>query len=725
MDAPFEITLQMVLTVLAGIGAQVVAEYLKVPSIIFLLLFGIALGPDGIGILSPQVLGIGLEVMVGLSVALILFEGGLNLELKELGRVSGSLRNLVTVGIFITLIGGGMAAHWLAEFPWPIAFLYASLVVVTGPTVINPLLRQVKVDRSVATLLEGEGVLIDPVGAILAVVVLDIILNGDTDPWAVISGLLIRLSLGALIGLVGGALLGFILKKATFLSEDLKNLVVLAGLWGLFGLAQTIRSESGLMTTVIAGIVVRALSVPEERLLRRFKGQLTILAVSVLFILLSADLSIASIFALGRGAVFTVAILMFVVRPITIWFCTWNSDLNWRQKLFLAWIAPRGIVSASVASLFAILLTERGINGGDSIKALVFLTIISTVFLQGLSAGWIARLLNLTSHQATGVVIVGCNPLSLLIARLFKERGESVVLIDTQEEARQQAEAENIKVFISSALDNEVLEEAGLANVGTFLAVTNNGEVNAVVAQQASDEFQPPRVLAIYPSGKPDNKLPAKTKVQQAFMPEFPIKTWNGYLTDGAVKLGQTTLRQPGVLFQQAHLKALMRSGELIPLLVERGEQLLVAAANHEWQAGDRIIYLLHDPKPKLLKRLSGGKSPARLVVETLPEVEEAPVPNTPAKNGTSEANTDAKNADSKETSKSDKSKPTAATSSANSKSPAQSSAPSNSQTAPGQDNGQMVNADQANLEPDKAARSDADKQSGADNVSTPDPSSP
>lgn len=280
-------------------------------------------------------------------------------------------------------------------------------------------------------------------------------------------------------------------------------------------------------------------------------------------------------------------------------------------------------------------------------------------------------------------------------------------------------------MFISSALDNEVLEEAGLANVGTFLAVTNNGEVNAVVAQQASDEFQPPRVLAIYPSGKPDNKLPAKTKVQQAFMPEFPIKTWNGYLTDGAVKLGQTTLRQPGVLFQQAHLKALMRSGELIPLLVERGEQLLVAAANHEWQAGDRIIYLLHDPKPKLLKRLSGGKSPARLVVETLPEVEEAPVPNTPAKNGTSEANTDAKNADSKETSKSDKSKPTAATSSANSKSPAQSSAPSNSQTAPGQDNGQMVNADQANLEPDKAARSDADKQSGADNVSTPDPSSP
>ena len=162
MDTPLDITLQMVLTILAGISAQVLAEYLKLPSIIFLLPFGILLGSDGIGLLHPQVLGAGLEVMVALFVALILFEGGLSLELKELGKVSGSLRNLVTFGIFITLIGGGMAAHWLAEFPWSLAFLYAALVVVTGPTVINPLLRQVPVDRQVATLLEGEGVLIDP-----------------------------------------------------------------------------------------------------------------------------------------------------------------------------------------------------------------------------------------------------------------------------------------------------------------------------------------------------------------------------------------------------------------------------------------------------------------------------------------------------------------------------------------------------------------------------------
>jgi NhaP-type Na+/H+ or K+/H+ antiporter len=478
MEASFELTLQIAIAVVAGIGAQVLAAFLKLPSIVFLLLFGILLGSDGLAILHPNLLGTGLEVIVALSVAVVLFEGGLNLELRDLGRVSGSLRNLVTFGSLITLLGGGMAAHWLGEFPWSIAFLYASLVTVTGPTVVGPLIKHVKVDRQVATLLEGEGVLIDPVGAILAVVVLDTILNAHASPVEAMTGLLLRLGIGAAIGAAGGWFLGFFLKRATFLSEELKNLVVLAGLWGLFVLAQSIRSESGLMATVLSGIVLKASSLPEERLLRRFKGQLTVLGVSVLFILLAADLSIQSVFALGWGSLFTVLVLMFVVRPISVSLCTLSSGLNWRQKFFVSWVAPRGIVSASVSSLFSILLTQNGINGGDAVKALVFLTIIMTVMLQGLTARWVAQLLKITSTEATGAVIVGCNPLSLLIARIFQEQGESVVLIDTDPQACKQAEQENLRVFLSSALDTDVLEEAGLASAGTFLAMTNNGEVN-------------------------------------------------------------------------------------------------------------------------------------------------------------------------------------------------------------------------------------------------------
>ncbi|MDB9538264.1 cation:proton antiporter [Anabaenopsis tanganyikae CS-531] len=625
MEASFEITLQMVSVVVAGITAQVLAAYFRLPSIVLLLLLGILLGSDGLGLLHPHVLGAGLEVIVALATAIILFEGGLNLDIEELGRVSVSLQLLVTLGTLITLIGGSMAAHWLGEFPWNIAFLYGSIIVVTGPTVISPLLKQINVDRQVATILEGEGVLIDPVGAILAFVVLDTITNGDADPINAIIGLLMRLGIGAAIGGAGGYLMSLIFKRANFLSSELKNLVVLAILWGLFTLAQTIRSESGIMTTVIAGAVFANSSVPEERLLRSFKGQLTILGVSVLFILLAADLSIASVFALGWGSVLTVLVLMFVVRPVNILCCTWNSNLNWRQKVFLSWVAPRGIVSASVASLFAIALTQRGINGGDAIKALVFLTIIMTVVCQGLTAGTIAKWLRITSKDATGAVIVGCNPLSLLVARFFHERGEKVVMIDTDQERCAKAAAEDIPVISSSGLDVSVLEEAGLASVGTFLAMTNNGEVNFVLAQRAAEEFSPPRVLAVFPR-KPQANSSSSHKVNQAFSTELAIKTWNEYLNDGRVKLGTTTLNAPEFTKQQERIQDKIKSGDLIPLLLERENRLQVVPASQEWLVGDRIIYLLHDPRPNLLKRLSGGSPSTRLSLETLPEVEEVPL---------------------------------------------------------------------------------------------------
>ncbi|MCC5598374.1 cation:proton antiporter [Nostoc favosum] len=622
MEASFEITLQMAIAVLAGISAQVLAAYFRIPSIVLLLLLGILFGSDGIGLLHPHLLGTGLEVIVALATAIILFEGGLNLDLRELGKVSVSLQLLVTLGTLITLLGGSMAAHWLGEFPWNIAFLYASIVVVTGPTVVGPLLKQINVDRQVATLLEGEGVLIDPVGAILAFVVLDTILNGDADPINAIVGLLMRLGVGAAIGGAGGYLMSLIFKRASFLSFELKNLVVLAILWSLFTLSQMIRSESGVMTTVVAGAVFANSSVPEERLLRSFKGQLTILSVSVLFILLAADLSIASVFALGWGSLFTVLVLMFVVRPINILLCTWNSDLNWRQKLFLSWVAPRGIVAASVASFFAISLTQRGINGGDSIKALVFLTIIMTVVCQGLTAGWIAKWLQITSKDVTGAVIVGCNPLSLLIARFFQERGENVVMIDTDPECLVQAEAQNLRVIASSGLDAAVLEEAGLGSMGTFLAMTSNGEVNFVLAQRAAEEFKPPRVLAVFPRD-PQANISVSNKVNQAFIPDLAIKTWNEYLNDGRVKLGTTTLDELEFSTQCDRIQEKIRTGVLIPLLIEREERLQVMPANQEWEIGDRIIYLLHDPRPSLLKRLSGATQSTPLSLEKLPEVED------------------------------------------------------------------------------------------------------
>jgi len=642
MATSLELTLQIVIAVFSGIVAQVFAEYLKVPSIVFLLLLGIILGTDGLNILHPQQLGLGLEVLVSLAVAVILFEGGLSLNLRNLGLVSGSLRNLVTMGTLITFIGGGIAAHYLAEFPWSIALLYASLVVVTGPTVVSPLLKQVQVDRPVATLLEGEGVLADPVGAILAFVVLNTILDGNIfsstqgnrEALDSLSSLVSSLVLGSSFGLGGGLILGIILRRALFLSQELKNLLVLAVVWGLFTLAQMLKSESGLMTVVIMGLVLGAADLPEERLLRQFKGQLTILGVSVLFILLAADLSIASLFALGWGSLFTVLALMFIVRPLSIFLCTWRSRFNWRQKLFLCWVAPRGIVSASVASLFAIILTERGITGGESLKALVFLTIMLTVFLQGLTAGWVARLLQITPQSQMGAVIIGCHPLSMLIARLFQERGESVILMDTDREACQRAIAEDLAVIQSSGLDIKALEEAGLDSMGTFVAMTNNGEVNLVLAQHATTEFKPPRVFAVLSQESADGVAGSsgaassglRSNITPAFAPHMAVKTWNQYLTEGAIKLGTTTLDPENFTHRQAHLHTLIQAGELVPLIIAREGRVQIQPATEEWQVGDEVIYLLHDPRPNLLKLLSGSNAAdLPLVLEKLPEVEEIP----------------------------------------------------------------------------------------------------
>ncbi len=630
MNEPLNLSLQIILTVVAGIGAQVLAEFLQVPGITFLLLFGILLGPSALGLLSPEMFGDGLEVIVSLLVAIVLFEGGFSLKLQELSKVSTSLRNLVTIGTFISLLGGAAAAHWLSEFPWSISFLYGSLVVVTGPVTINSILKQVKVDRLVATILEGEGVFIDPLGAILAFAILNVVLNGNPNPLFVVSDLVVRLGVGAAIGGVAGWVLGQILQRGTFLSDDLKALVVLAGVWGAFGISQTLRGEAGLMAVVTAGIFLRNLELSEERLLKRFKGQLTTLSVSVLFILLAADLPLASVLALGWEGIATVLVLMFLVRPAYVWLCTRDSILTWQQKTFIAWIAPRGIVSASVASLFAILLTQNGISGGDATKALVFLTIIITVFSQALTAPWLASWLGITSTQATGIAIIGANPLSMLVANQFLQKGEYVAILTTDAHKVTLPSQVNLQVSTRPVIEPEALEEVGIDGLGTLLAVTKSSNVNTVIAQQAAEEFAPPRVIAAFAresnsTGSSTIKSPGSSTIKQAFSGQFDCALWNEYLQDGAVRLGRTTVQDSEA--HQQHLRGLIESQTLLPLVIQQDDQLMVAIAGAEFTPGSQLLYLFHDPKPKLLKRLSGSSQPLTSVEEII-EVDTIPEPD-------------------------------------------------------------------------------------------------
>lgn len=603
MEDSLLITSLISTTVLAGIAAQVLGKFLQIPGIIFLLLFGILLGSSGLGLLEPSLLGSGLEVIVSLSIALILFEGGLSLQIRELNSVSVSLRNLVTIGAVITLLGGAISAHTLSQFPWTIAFLYASLVVVTGPTVVTPLLKLVGVERRVATLLEGEGILIDPIGAIVAVITLNIILSsrevplvliGTTVPLLVLKGLALRLGVGMAIGLGAGGLLSLLLKQSQFLPQELKNLVVLATVWGSFSLAQALRSESGLMVAVVMGMVLRAACIPEERLLRQFNEQLGILANSVLFILLTADLSIASIVALGWNSVLAVLALMLVVRPINILVSTWNRGFSWQQQFFLSWVAPRGIVAASMASLFAISLSKQGMSGGDALKALVFLTILMTVFVQGLTASWVANWLGLRANQVR-TVIVGDHPLAKLLTRLLQERGEAIAVIDLNASEADSSQFKESPV-ISSYLNLEELEAEGISSSSTFLGLSNNPELNGILAQRASELFRPDliAILSQSPLDSGTDLSVIAPNIQIAFAPQIDLELWNQYLNQDQAQVIEIVLRSQTYTAQQTELQMLIGSGEFLPLLIERDQNLRIMLAKEVWQPSDRIVGLLH-----------------------------------------------------------------------------------------------------------------------------------
>ncbi len=638
MEAASSLTLLMVIILVAGITAQVLANLIAIPSIVFLLLFGVLLGPDGLGVVRPQLLGIGTEVIVALSVALILFEGGLNLDLQILRKVSGSLRNLVTLGPAITLVLGAAAAHWLSEFPWPIAFIYASLVVVTGPTVVTPILKRVQVSEAVATLLEGEGVIIDPIGALLAVVVLNLVLAGDfSQPelgqaalglLGALSELAIALGLGAGIGALGGWLVGqFLRQNRQSLSEELVNSVVLAAALGIYVAAQTLVDESGLAAAVTAGIVVRQVAQFQERQVRRFQGQLVLLAISVLFILLTANLSLPSVLALGWGAVGTVAFLMLGVRPLTVWLCTLGSPLSWRDKLFAAWLAPRGIVAASVSSLFAIVLAERNINGGEAIKALVFLTIAMTVILQGLTAGLVAQWLKLESERVT--VIVGNNAVGRNLARILYNQGLSVSLVahlatatPTVEHLAIQgaSETQAIDVLVGNALDESLLVRAHLDRAERLVVVTMNSEVNRAIAELAIKAYKPPRVQAVI-----NRDLPISESVIRSVVSPSDLTRWERYIKTETTRPLSLKLPQRSSATQIANCQARLESSEaeavpvditgpavapdtfvnllsafaeqiqaeaILPMVIKRQQRFFVFAIVDEWQGGDEVFFL-------------------------------------------------------------------------------------------------------------------------------------
>jgi len=388
------------ITVFAGACARLFSSFTGFPSVVILLLSGLLIGRSGLGLVEPLDLGQGLETIVGLLVCLVLFEGGLNLKLPE-GNIRNTVLKISLIRLFISLSAGIFIAHWLAGLSWQVAGIYSAIVLATGPTVVSPLVEQIKLASPLSEVLKAEGLLLEPIGAVLALLLLELTLGDLRGISEVFIALMQRLGGGVLIGLSAGWLLSEILKKIkNEASFGIELQVTLGFIFLVYGICEYFLPESGLPASVAAGFVVGKREIIDKDRLDNLISELAQLAITVLFPLLAADVSWGELSPLGWGGVVCVFLLMIIVRPISIWIATMGRELDLKEKVFLAWLAPRGIVTAAVASLFSIRLEQAGILGAGRLQGLVFLTIVMTVGIQGLTAKPLANRLELAQKES-------------------------------------------------------------------------------------------------------------------------------------------------------------------------------------------------------------------------------------------------------------------------------------------------------------------------------------
>ena len=383
------------ITVFAGASARLISSISGFPSVVVLLLSGLFIGRSGLGFVEPLDLGQGLETIVGLLVCLVLFEGGLNLKLPE-GNIRNTVLKISLVRLFISLAAGIVIAHWLAGLSWSVAGVYSAIVLATGPTVVTPLVEQIKLASPLSEVLKAEGLVLEPIGAVLALLLLEFILGDLHGIKEVFIALMQRLGGGVLIGLSSGWLLSEILKKIkNEASFGLELQVTLGFIFLIYGICEYFLPESGLPASVAAGFIVGKREIIDKERLDNLISELAQLAITVLFPLLASDVSWGELSPLGWGGFISVFMMMVIVRPISISIATIGREFKIKEKVFLAWLAPRGIVTAAVASLFSIRLEQAGVLGAGRLQGLVFLTILMTVGIQGLTARPLANVLEL------------------------------------------------------------------------------------------------------------------------------------------------------------------------------------------------------------------------------------------------------------------------------------------------------------------------------------------
>lgn len=476
----------LVAVMIIGIFAHMLGRVVKIPSIVFLLAAGIILGPEVTGFIEPGRFGSGIELLVGFTVAIIVFDGGLDIDIRQLRKMQRSIVNLVTVGVVITAVLTAVAAYALLDIPFNIALLFGAFVSATGPAVITPILRQVRVNNKVASTLQAEAVLNDGASVILAALVFAWIATSLTGIKAV-EFLVIRLLGGALFGILSGIVLILILRKIPLLTDQYARLFAISILLAAFVSAENIGNQSGVLAMALFGIFIGSADVPHKAAIKSFKEDISIILLSVIFILLSAFIDFEAVRAIGPSGIILAVLLLVVIRPMAVFVSTWASDLNRGEKLFIAAMGPRGVVPASMAVYFAIRLKALGFGSeSTSLLGLMFITIIITVFATGISTRFIAKRTGVIPME---ILVVGGGEVGRTLAERFLKRGENVVIIDSDEEDCEKAMKQGIRAIHGNAEDVATLKKAGIEHAKYLVATTDQDNTNLLVCQVAKAKF--------------------------------------------------------------------------------------------------------------------------------------------------------------------------------------------------------------------------------------------
>ncbi|HXH64685.1 MAG TPA: cation:proton antiporter [Mariprofundaceae bacterium] len=583
-----------VVAVLVAVTAQMVAARIRFPAIFFWLVAGMALGPYGLHVLQVESLQPALHTLIELGLAVILFEGGLNLNLKALQQHGRVVSLLLVFGPLLNMLIGGGALHLISGLDWPVCLLFGTLVSVGGPTVIMPILRQVRLNRSISAILASEAMLVDAVGAILAIVMLEVVITPEITPGWLARVLLTKFLTGGAVGFACGWLLSKALASEQWLKDmELRTIATLAAVWGIFMLADSLSSQAGLLAVLVAGATMQRMELPDIQRLRHFKGSLSVLLISLLFVLLAANLNLPMLWDFTREGLLLFVILALLVRPLTAWLSSLGSNLPRKHVLFIGAIAPRGVVAAAIASLFAIILQGSGRTDGQMLQSLVYIIIIVSVMVYGFLAAPFSRWLDVRGADDRSVLIIGGGHMGVELARVLGGDRE-VRFIDLNAEAVATMQRGGYLAVRGNALDPLYMEITHAEEVSSVLVMTGSSDHNLLIARMARDEFHVPEVYVTLQEedGQKHARLIHQLQARRLFASPYNYSYWNAEIHRKKLVHENRTIEPDSPLIGRK-LSGVRITAGVQPLAIIRKGKSLIPHDDIVLQEADEICMLV------------------------------------------------------------------------------------------------------------------------------------